>query len=161
VAPSAVVVDPSGRFAYVANEFSDNVSGYTINATTGALPPLAGSPFPAGTFPQAITVDPAGRFVYVANGGDFESLGSVSGYTINAATGALTPVAGSPFPAGAAPSAVTVDPSGHFTYVANGDADNISGYAINATSGALTPLAGSPFPAGVGPSSVVITGTVQ
>jgi len=30
-------VDASGRFAYVANGNSNNVSAYTIDATTGAL----------------------------------------------------------------------------------------------------------------------------
>ena len=35
--PSSVAVDPSGKFAYVANADSGNVSMYTIDATTGAL----------------------------------------------------------------------------------------------------------------------------
>ena len=38
--PSSVVVDPSGKFAYVANGGGGvpyNVAMYTINATTGAL----------------------------------------------------------------------------------------------------------------------------
>ena len=38
--PSSVVVDPSGKFAYVASggaDFPFNVEMYTIDATTGAL----------------------------------------------------------------------------------------------------------------------------
>ncbi len=35
--PVSVAVDPSGKFAYVANADSNNVSMYTIDATTGAL----------------------------------------------------------------------------------------------------------------------------
>ena len=35
--PFSVTVDPTGRFAYVANAGSDDVSAYTINPTTGAL----------------------------------------------------------------------------------------------------------------------------
>src|SRR6202011_1547651 len=93
--PFSVAVDPSGKFAYVVNEGDNTVSGYTINATTGALTPIAGSPFAgtAGTYPQPVAVDPSGKFAYVAN----SSSTTVSGYTINATTGALTPVAGSPF----------------------------------------------------------------
>ncbi|MDQ2949006.1 MAG: hypothetical protein M3Y27_24205, partial [Acidobacteriota bacterium] len=34
----------SAEFAYVANLSSNDVSGYTINAATGALTPIAGSP---------------------------------------------------------------------------------------------------------------------
>jgi DNA-binding beta-propeller fold protein YncE len=77
------------QFAYVANNGSNDVSGYTINATTGVLTAIAGSPFPAGTVPFSVAVDPTGKFAYVANGNN------VSGYTINATTGALTAIAGS------------------------------------------------------------------
>jgi 6-phosphogluconolactonase len=37
VYPSSVTVDPSGRFAYVANMAGGNISAYKINQTTGAL----------------------------------------------------------------------------------------------------------------------------
>src|SRR5258708_10147190 len=73
-----------------------NVSAYTINATTGVLTPVAGSPFPAGTGPLSVTVNPTGKFAYVAN---FNS-NNVLAYTIYGATGALTPVACSPSPPG-------------------------------------------------------------
>jgi 6-phosphogluconolactonase (cycloisomerase 2 family) len=45
--PCSVAVDPSGSFVYVANSGSANVSGYSINATTGVLTALTGSPFAA------------------------------------------------------------------------------------------------------------------
>ena len=51
-----MAVDPTGKFAYVANSGFDNVSGYTINATTGALTAIAGSPFPAGSFPRSVAI---------------------------------------------------------------------------------------------------------
>jgi 6-phosphogluconolactonase (cycloisomerase 2 family) len=35
--PKSVAVDPSGKFAYVANNFSNSISMYTVDATTGAL----------------------------------------------------------------------------------------------------------------------------
>ena len=44
------------QFVYVANSGSNNVSGYTINATTGALTAIAGSPFPAGLNPRSVAV---------------------------------------------------------------------------------------------------------
>src|SRR5262245_7114947 len=113
-----------GQFAYVANQFSNDVSGYTINATTGTLTPIPGSPFAAGVFPVSVAVDPTGKFSYVAN----QFSNDVSGYTINAATGTLTPIPGSPFAAVAAPLSVVVDPTGRFAYVANANSANISGY---------------------------------
>lgn len=37
----------SAGFLYVANTTADSISGYSINETTGALTPLASSPFAA------------------------------------------------------------------------------------------------------------------
>ncbi len=92
-------------------------------------------------------------FAYVANSGSND----VSAYIIDPTSGALTPVPESPFPAGAGPYAVTVDPTGRFAYVANSASHNVSAYTIDATSGALTPVPESPFPAGFGPISVATT----
>ena len=53
--PSSVTVDPSGRFAYVTNANSDDVSAYTIDPATGAL--TAAGTFAAGGAPKsAITI---------------------------------------------------------------------------------------------------------
>ncbi len=155
--PISVTVDPSGRFAYVAND-GDTVSAYTINSSTGALRAVAGSPFAAGSHPDSVTVDPSGRFVYVANACAFNSCraGAVSAYTINSSTGALRAVAGSPFAAGYSPTSVTVHPSGRFVYVANLGDSTVSAYTINSSTGALRAVAGSPFATANGPTSVTV-----
>jgi len=49
-------VDPTGKFVYVTNHFTNNVNGYTIDPTTGALTAITGSPFAAGTFPTSVAV---------------------------------------------------------------------------------------------------------
>ncbi len=61
--PNSVTVDPSGRFAYVANACDSSpdcsagdVSAYTINSSTGALSAVAGSPFAAGTNPISVAI---------------------------------------------------------------------------------------------------------
>ena len=60
----------AGRFAYVPNETSNTISAYAIDASTGALTPVAGSPFAStGTTPVAAMVDPNGAYLYVANNG--------------------------------------------------------------------------------------------
>ena len=71
--------------------------------------------------------------------------GNVSAYTINATSGALTPVTGSPFAAGHFSMTAAVDPSDSFAYVVNFTDDSISGYSINPKSGALKQVAGSPL----------------
>jgi hypothetical protein len=91
--PRSVAVDPAGKFVYVANE-GGNVSGYTINPTTGALAAIPGSPFPSAGGSNSEAVDPAGKFTYVAN--TFSN--DVSAYTIDAVGGALTPHTGVALP---------------------------------------------------------------
>ena len=140
------------QFAYVANLSSNNVSAYSIGAN-GALTPVPGSPFAAGTFPFSVAVDPTGKFAYVTNVSSNNN--NVSAYSIGA-NGALTPVPGSPLAAGTFPTSVAVDPTGKFAYVTNVSNNNVSAYSIGAN-GALTPVPGSPFAAGFGPRSVAIT----
>jgi 6-phosphogluconolactonase (cycloisomerase 2 family) len=147
---------PAGpEFVYVANLNSGNVSGYTIDATTGALTAISGSPFAAGSGAFSIAVDPTGKFAYVVN----ETSGNVSGYTIAPTTGALTAIGGSPFATGRGPAWVAVDPTGKFAYVANNLSFNVSGYRIDPTTGTLTAIGGSPFAAGLLPTSVAVDPT--
>src|SRR6185503_15174225 len=120
--PNSIAVDPSGKFAYVANSASSSVSAYTIDAGTGALGAVAGSPFftQFGALARAVAVDPLGRFVYVANeisGPPPPGVNNVLAYTINAGNGALTKV-GAALPSGASPFSIAVDPGGKFVYVA-------------------------------------------
>ena len=155
VYPNSVAVDPTGKFAYVANSGTNNVSMYTINGTTGALT-LTGR-IDAGTGPASVAVDPSGRFIYVANESNFDSLvGNVSMYTIDSTSGALTSM-GSPVAADFGAHSVSVHPLGKFAYVANDGiyqetGGSVSMYTINATTGALTPIGtidGVPFEAGL------------
>jgi predicted transcriptional regulator len=54
----SVVVLPLGSFLYAVNEGSDNVSVFSISATTWALTPVTGSPFPTGAVPSSVAVWP-------------------------------------------------------------------------------------------------------
>jgi len=87
--PRFVTIDPSGKFAYVANQGSNDISIFAINAGTGALT-VAGT-VPAGITPTAITIDRVGKFAYIANNGG----NSVSVFSVNVTTGALTSVGAS------------------------------------------------------------------
>ena len=155
--PLSVTIHPSGKFAYVANQTTADVSVYSINTTTGALSAIdangavAGiqATIAAGTLPYAVTIDPLGRFAYVAN---YDS-NNVSAYTINQTSGALTFVAN--YTAGTGPSSVAIDPHGKFVLVTNNISNDVSAYAINQISGVLTSV-GAAVPAGVAPRSVAI-----
>src|SRR3990172_11566291 len=136
----------SPSFAYVVNNIDGTIFAYTINASTGALTPVLGSPWGAGFLPTSVAVDKSGTFAFVAN------LNGLIQYEIFD-DGALQPI----FQGitGNGPLSVAVDPSGNFVYVANSGSDNVSAFTIDA-SGVLSPMAGSPFPAGTAPISVAV-----
>ena len=158
VSPNGVGADPSGKFLYVANILSDEVSGYLI-AADGSLQPIPGSPFLTASGPVSVKVDPTGRFAYVMNCGSDCSgtgTGNISAFTIGA-TGALTPIAGSPFAAGVYPYEMAVQSSGDFAYVVNASSGTVSVHSIQPATGALAQIAGSPYATGTFPISVAIT----
>ncbi len=132
-----IVVDPTGRFAYTVNNNAQTVSAYSVDTGNGALTPIGS--YATGQCPISLTVDPTGRFVYVGN-----SCGSSVGvwaYAIDASSGGLMLVTGSPFGNSSA-IAVTAAPNGQVLYASSGS--QIRGYTINSTTGALTPISGFP-----------------
>jgi 6-phosphogluconolactonase (cycloisomerase 2 family) len=140
--PFDVALTPAGSFLYVPNFNDGTISGFSVSKTTGALTALAGSPFADGdSGPSAVVVSPNGKFLFVANVST-NSAGSNSVFSISSATGALTAIPGSPFPGAGPGNGVTVDPTGHFLYVAS---TGINAYSINQASGALTAISGSPY----------------
>jgi Lactonase, 7-bladed beta-propeller len=84
---NCVTVDPSGKYLYVANSGSSDVSGFTADVKTGRLTSLPKSPFTCGSSPDPISADIGGKFVYVAN----KNSGSVSVFKINT-NGSLSPL---------------------------------------------------------------------
>ena len=155
--PEEMVVDPLGRFAYVANLVSNaqdlaTISMYTIDSATGVLTPTSPATVPTGFFPQGITIDPSGRFVYTANSDD----NSISMFTINPATGVLTPMQPASVASGSSPDGITVDPTGHYAYAANQDDNTVSMYTISQTTGVLTPMATPTVRTGNSPFGVFI-----
>jgi len=107
--PIGIAIDPLGHFVFAVNRYSDNVSVYAINRSTGSLTQVSGSPFQTGRNPVAVGLDPSGRFVYVANTAVLPAnVSTVSGFTLDPTTGALTPVPGSPFVSGRNPNGIAI-----------------------------------------------------
>jgi 6-phosphogluconolactonase (cycloisomerase 2 family) len=163
----AVAVSPDGKSVYVASFFSDAVAVFSRNVTSGALTQLAGT---AGCVSdtgtggactdgtalvrtRSIAVSPDGTSVYVAS----ETSSAVSVFSRNAATGALTQLAGtagcvSETGTGGActhgrglggAAAVAVSHDGKSVYTASLTSDAVSVFSRDETTGALTQLAGT------------------
>jgi 6-phosphogluconolactonase len=163
-----MVVDPLGRFAYVANLVSNvpgpsspsTISMYTINPTTGVLTPTTPATVSTGWLPQGIAIDPLGRFVYTANTDD----STVSMFTVNQTTGVLTPTT----PASVStmlpgedlsePGFLTVDPTSNFLYVTALDSEDstVDMFTINQATGVLTPTTPATVYTGLSPFQVTV-----
>jgi 6-phosphogluconolactonase len=133
-------------FIFVANHGGSNdISEYYS-------PPTAlGPPFPAGGNPLSLALGTgAGRpFLYSANPDTTHP--SISGFSIDPATGAVSPLSGSPFPLPVS-HYIATDQMGAYLYVTSGA--GIVGYAIDLNTGALTPLPGFPVTVGVDAYSI-------
>jgi 6-phosphogluconolactonase (cycloisomerase 2 family) len=101
--PSALIVDPSGGFLYVANSLDATVSAYSINA--GALTRV--DSYSTGLQPVAIGIDPSQQhYLYTIN---FLG-GNVSGFQVDSTNGSLINTQGSPYHANALPTAMAAIP---------------------------------------------------
>ena len=163
--PFGVAVSPDGNFLYVSNTGDSpskpgSVSVYGIAGKTGRITEIKGSPYRVGLAAGGVAMTPDGDHLYVANG---ESA-TISAFTRNPGSGALTPVPNSPFSAGTGqPTGLAITPDGKYLYSANSAEgmpadDRVHAFAINPGSGALAEVKGSPYPAGLGPQFAAITG---
>jgi 6-phosphogluconolactonase len=94
--PTGFAIDPTGASAYAV--VGSNVYAYKID-TTGALKAVGGgkSVVHTGTDPDGVTIVPTGKYAYVFNRGSRVAAPTISAYRIDASTGDLTALAGSPF----------------------------------------------------------------
>ncbi|HNG34307.1 MAG TPA: putative Ig domain-containing protein, partial [Blastocatellia bacterium] len=142
---ATVAVHPSGSPLVVGDALAANrkVVSFVITASTAT--PALGSPFNTGSaaaFSAAFSQD--GNYLY-AGGNAFNNF--FAGFSVNAATGVLTPLAGAPFNSGAVnPLAYATDISGR-VFLANVDAGQVR--ALTTSGGVPTDVSGNPFTSGL------------
>jgi 6-phosphogluconolactonase len=97
-------------------------------------------------------------FAYVVNTNAAAQAGTISAFSFSTASGggALTPIAGSPFPAGVAPNASASDPTGRFLYTTDSATNQLIAYTIQ-PGGTIIPVQNGPFKTDVFPDAVTIS----
>ncbi len=99
---SGLTFNRAGTMAFASHVGGGELASFLVSASTGELTVAPGGPFSSGGIaPAGIAVNTAGTFALVSN----RTSENLSILTINA-SGALTPVVGSPVPAGPDPRAV-------------------------------------------------------
>jgi 6-phosphogluconolactonase len=161
--PVAAAVGPRGNSAYVVDAGSygsahGEVSQYSINPATGKLTPLSPKTVATGSDPTAIASTPDGKNAYVADFGTNTNTGTISQYSINPATGKLTPLSPRTVATPGSPDSgsIKVAPDGKYVYLANVTTDTVSQYRISPGAGALSSTPVATVAAGPGPESVTI-----
>jgi 6-phosphogluconolactonase (cycloisomerase 2 family) len=146
--PDGIGIDDSGRYAYVANNQSNDITAYTIGLF-GALYRIDCVPggtsvcssaipvnFAVGSSPVAITTAPSADRIYVAN----SASNDVSAFGVDT-SGALIPIAcvegkgvvcaGQTTTSGVVPSGIAFDITGNDLYVTNLSSNDLAAYAVN------------------------------
>jgi len=141
--PLALTVDPSESFLYVVSS-DQTLRVYAIDYNSGGHIALLATANLAG-LPAGVAAEATGRFVYAA-----DSTG-VTTFSVNAQSGALTPIPLSPAISLANISGLYAEPSGKFVFVTTDAA--VFGYAIN-SDGTLTALGTAPIAVSNHPSSI-------
>src|SRR5262249_11394482 len=130
----------AGRFLYVANDGSDDVSAFSIDTGTGVLTPVPGSPFDtggaAGGQGLSLAASPDHRVLYSANG----CCQDITTFAINL-NGSLTRIGGNVFTY-SQPDGVKITPDGNFLAVVlptSGPHGSVAVFGIG-SEGALIPI---------------------
>jgi 6-phosphogluconolactonase len=140
--PAHVIVDPSGKFALVANYIGANFAVLPIRADGGVL--AASDVFPVtghgpdtarqeAPHPHEMAFDPAGAFVFGVDLGTDH----VWSWTLSAA-GQLTPnanLAAEQVASGSGPRHIAFHPSGKFVYVIDEMVSSITAFSYDAAHG--------------------------
>jgi len=160
VTPSAIAIDPTGRYVYVTDKTSNQIIAYSISlanagsgAANGNLTPLVSSPYTTALYPVALTIDPRGKYLYTAN----YNSNNVSAFSINTADGSLSGagLTGN-FSTSTGPTCVTIDPAlGIYLFTSNYLDSSISGGQLSPNTGNLTAIVNTPFPSGTLPSCII------
>ena len=104
--PSAIAVDPTGRFVYAVTAGSSaSIWCFSITPANGELVQVADSPFSLAGGGLFLLFDPTGNFFYTGNNNP--PVG-INGYTYNTTSGQPTAVTGSPFSTGSAPGKMVI-----------------------------------------------------
>ena len=154
--PTGLALLPSKKFLYAVNSFSDTISIFAV-AGDGSLT-LTGTPTPeGGSAPDLAVIDPSGKYLLVTNslGDILNQDGSISVFSIDAGSGALTPF-GSPVAANADPTSIIFTHNGKFVYVTNPVKGLVTGFTFS--NGVLTQVKNSPLISGAGASALAVDG---
>ena len=132
----SVAFSPDGRLLATANLTAGTLSVFSLNPSIGTLTRVVGSPFRdpraglgAGSGVGSVAFSPDGRLLAAGNTTEVSGsrpVHSVSVFSVNPSTGALSPIAGSPFSTPSGVWGVAFSPVGSLLATANISVSSVS-----------------------------------
>src|SRR5207249_11739591 len=133
-------------FAARGDAGPDTAVGVSAIASSGALSPIAGSPFTClhGENSSLGRLSPNNQWLFGSN----QDSSTITSLDVES-HGSLAQVSGSPFSnsGGIGPNGMATNAEGTLLYVANGD-NTVTGFSIDNSNGSLSPVPGNPFVTG-------------
>ena len=136
--PHSTVIDPAGKFLFVADLGLDQIIMYELRADGSLSEQKAVTKVTPGSGPRHFAFHPGGKFAYLIN----EMVRTVSAFTYDAGSGSLVEIQTlSTVPAGwksGSTAELLAHPNGRFLYGSNRGHDSIACYRIDPAKGKLT-----------------------
>jgi 6-phosphogluconolactonase (cycloisomerase 2 family) len=131
--------EPQGKFGYASTVVNGTTQllAYSRDAISGALARI--NSISLNSTALQVAVDPLGKYLYVATIALTSAAPAQAyGYSVDPSSGALTPVAGTPFQLSSVTGVFSWHPSGNFVYAANSNGESIDVYSVDRATGKLT-----------------------
>jgi len=162
--PVGIITSTAGSYVYVIEQdsaSSANLLGFSENATTGALTPLAGvtinpgnvpsTGYPSGSNPSGLLEDATGTHLYLTD----QTLNQVATYSVGTnGVPSLTGVTGTD----AGPMGMAFDLDHKYLYVTAYSANVLDGFTIGANGVPVRSTVAAGVQTGTGPTCVTISG---
>lgn len=143
----SATIDPTNRFAFVADLGMDRLVAYSLDTARALLTPLPDNTMATapGAGPRHFAFHPTGRFAYLIN----ELDNTIVAYSYDSGTGKLAelqtvPTLPEDFAGTSHCADIHVAPSGRFVYGSNRGHDSLAVYAIDQSTGLLSFVAHAP-----------------
>src|SRR5205807_1353870 len=120
---------------YVVARFDDSVICYAAEPATGKLKKTS-TYTSAGSSPRTLCIHPNGKLAFVNN----TALGTVSIFTIDQTTGALSPAPAAAVAAGRIPLSISLSAHGSYLFAADSVGNTVYSFKVDATTGTLAPV---------------------
>ncbi len=138
---ACIQFEPTGKFGYATSviDGTTHLVTFSRDANSGMLTQT--NSISLNSTALAVAIDPIGKYLFAATivfANPTSTAAQAYGYTINASTGALTPIAGTPFQLPNVTGTFSWHPSGNFLFMANSNGQSIDSYSVDRTTGKLS-----------------------